>query len=82
MIITSFTKIPGLFYISNIKFYFSNLLEKIDEKPWLNISNSTKSRKVQHYGYKYDYRTSNKFEKPVDIPYFLSSLKKKNNENM
>jgi len=77
MIITSFTKIPGLFYISNIKFDFSNLLEKIDEKPWLNISNSTKSRKVQHYGYKYDYRTSNIFEKTVDIPNFLSSLKRK-----
>ena len=46
--------IPGLIYISN---YISpatakSLLEIIDQQPWLNEL----KRRVQHYGYRYDYK--------------------------
>lgn len=77
MIIKSFTKVNGLFYVENINLDLSNIIEKLDEKKWFNVSDSAKSRKVQHYGYKYDYRTSNIFQKADDLPSFLKPLKKK-----
>lgn len=50
-------EVPGLFYKEN---YISKsdhdfLIEKIDQQPWL----SDLKRRVQHYGYKYDYKARN-----------------------
>jgi len=59
--------IPGLSYIEN---YIDNdeaikLLSLIDEKSWL----SDLKRRVQHYGYKYDY-----LSKSIDNKHYLGPL--------
>lgn len=66
------TSIPGLRYIEN---YLSpeqeNLLIKtIDEQQWL----SDLKRRVQHYGYKYDYRNANQVYYLGLIPKWLIPL--------
>jgi alkylated DNA repair dioxygenase AlkB len=46
------------------------LLEEIDKRPWL----TDLKRRVQHYGYKYDYKTKGKVGFLGEIPEFLLSL--------
>lgn len=60
-------EIPGFLYKSD---YISQnehdfLIEQIDQKPWL----SDLKRRVQHYGYKYDYKARN-----IDQTAFLGPL--------
>lgn len=67
----------GLQYIANFisRAQEDYLLERIDQQNWL----SEISRRVQHYGYKYDY-TSNIIDKNInlgDIPDWLSLLSKR-----
>ena len=65
--------VQGLYYIKKIKFDFNDIITKLDEKNWSPIYDSN-SRKVQHYGYKYNYTTRNIYEKCDDIPDFLVKL--------
>ncbi len=46
------------------------LLKEIDSRPWLNDL----KRRVQHYGYKYDYRTKGKLDYLGEIPLFLKQI--------
>ena len=46
------------------------LLKEIDARPWLNDL----KRRVQHYGYKYDYKTKGKLDYLGEMPEFLLSL--------
>jgi len=50
-----FLQIPGLLYIPNYLTQFDHdaLLTKIDHAPWLGDL----KRRVQHYGFKYDYKS-------------------------
>ena len=52
----------------------SDILEKIDSMPWYNLTKSINSRKVQHYGFKYNYITYDIYEKCEDIPDFLTFI--------
>lgn len=65
-------KIPGLIYIPEYisKIQEEELIKKIDKQEWL----SDLKRRVQHYGYKYDYKARNisKDLKIGDIPDWLS----------
>ena len=70
LLIKSYKQIKGLFYIDNMNIDLSNLINQLDNKKWINLSGNTKSRKVQHYGYKYDYIKRNIFQKTDDIPEF------------
>lgn len=77
LLIKSYKQIKGLYYIDNINIDLSNITNQLDEKKWINVSKNIKSRKVQHYGYKYDYIRRNIFQKTDDIPEFLYPVKKK-----
>lgn len=62
--------IEGLYYIENA--VDDDIINEIDKNEWMNISGNQKGRKVQQYGYKYDYKSRNVKEKIKDIPDFLS----------
>jgi alkylated DNA repair dioxygenase AlkB len=68
--------VPGLFYIDNAisKNYSKQLYKDINSKEWASVSKSLNSRKVQHYGYKYDYKRRAVAEKGPPIPSFLHQL--------
>ena len=69
--------IKGLQYIPNFisKFEHDFLLNQIDKQLWLNEL----KRRVQHYGYKYDYKFHriNRTMKTLELPEWLSNLSKK-----
>lgn len=77
----------GLFYfpdISNIS-NISCVLDTIDSLDWKSLSDSKNSRKVQHYGYLYDYKSGKTKTKTIPIPNefypLIDFLKKKCIEN-
>lgn len=74
-------KVKGLYYISNVidKEYTKKLILFLDKnEKWKPVSSrflkskeeskESKGRKVQHYGYKYDYKTGSIYEKTDPIP--------------
>ena len=66
--------IEGLYYIDNV-IIKENILELIDNDnvvEWNAISNSPNSRKVKHYGYKYNYQSSTVKEKAPNLPEYLN----------
>ena len=75
--VRTFKKLPGLYYIENTNINLAEIILKLDKSEWTPITKSSNSRKVQHYGYKYDYMTSNINIKCDDIPDFLEPLQKK-----
>jgi len=69
-------KIPGLYYVNDIKEEAAeNIITELDKFEWVPLTNSANSRLVQHYGYKYDYKTYNIKNKCDDIPECLMMLK-------
>jgi len=72
------TKVKGLYYKPNVidKEYTKELVLFLDKsgewKPvsskFLKSGEESKGRKVQHYGYKYDYKTGSIYEKTNPIP--------------
>ena len=68
-------QVPGLYYINDIKEDLSQIIIELDKLKWIPLSNNVNSRLVQHYGYKYDYKTYNIRTKCDDIPSFLIKLK-------
>jgi len=69
--------ISGLYYFDDLKEdNIPNIISQLDECKWLPLSSNSNSRLVQHYGYKYDYKTYNIDVKTYDIPQFLIYLKK------
>lgn len=72
--------VPGLFYVPDIldeeeSKYVTDFLN--EKGVWKSVTDSDDSRKVQHYGYKYDYKTRNIFEKIEEIPNELKGLRVK-----
>ena len=47
-----------------------NLLKEIDSRPWL----TDLKRRVQHYGYKYDYKIKGRLDYLGEIPDFLKQI--------
>lgn len=68
-------KIPGLFYVSDIKTDTSTIISELDKLEWTPLTNSANSRVVQHYGYKYDYVSRKIDQKCEPLPIFLKGLK-------
>ena len=75
--VKTFKKIPGLYYIEDVNINLEEIITKLDKNDWIPITKSSNSRKVQHYGFKYDYTKSNVNVKCDDIPKFLEPLQQK-----
>jgi alkylated DNA repair dioxygenase AlkB len=68
--------IKGLYYIPNVIKDSKAFINELDKRKWLSVSDSEKSRRVQHYGYRYDY-ISRRVGEPIDsIPEALLPLQK------
>lgn len=63
-------EIPGLFYIENV------IQDEPIPEDWIPITDSEKSRRVQHYGYKYNYMTGEPGGKCEPFPKILKKIKK------
>ena len=81
-----FLKPEGLYYIDKLinSKMEANLIEFLDSgSKWKTLTDSSKSRKVQHYGYLYDYKAGKIKEKTEQIPKefdFLINILKDNCE--
>lgn len=51
------------------------MITKIDEEKWIPITISANSRKVQHYGFLYDYMTGKPGDKTDPLPAFLEEMR-------
>ena len=70
-------EVNGLYYITGLKLP-NNIIEELDKNKWKPVSpNNPNSRMIQHYGYKYGYKSYNINELAEPIPIFLESLQKK-----
>ena len=68
------SKVSGLYYTANLITNSDDLIKKLDKNNWSSLTASANSRKVQHYGYLYDY-VSKKINIPTTpLPYFLTEL--------
>jgi hypothetical protein len=47
--------VKGLYYAPEVIFDGQAFLDELDQHSWSSVSDSTQSRRVQHYGYRYDY---------------------------
>lgn len=71
-------ELDGFYYFPNaISDELSNIVVSyLDSQTWEGITSSKTGRKVQQYGYKYDYMRNNRdFEKIADIPDPILMLK-------
>jgi len=69
--------IDGLYYIKDVLTIeeSSKIMEKLDNNnKWIPLSETKNSRLVQHYGYKYDYKSHNIYQQIEDIPEYLQYL--------
>lgn len=65
---------PGLHYFSN--FVTDDYTKKIDELPWVSVHKDyAGSRRVQHYGYYYNYDRSDTFRVAPEMPSFIMDIK-------
>jgi alkylated DNA repair dioxygenase AlkB len=73
------TMLDGLFYVQNIiePDFAAEIIEYLNKQEWKGISASTNGRKVQQYGYEYNYTTrqDSNYKKIQDIPEILLILK-------
>lgn len=72
--------IPGFFYIKNAfeSRVANEIIKFLNEQEWKAISASETGRKVQQYGFEYDYSTrkDSEYKKIQDIPEILLLLQK------
>jgi alkylated DNA repair dioxygenase AlkB len=70
-------KVKGLYYIDNaINSNDSDpIIDFLDKQKWSHVTDSVNSRKVQHYGYKYDYNTGTTNISTDPIPNILLELR-------
>lgn len=72
--VNEFKNCKGLYYIDNVIKEDNNIIKILDKYKWTPLSNSPNSRKVQHYGYKYNYKTYDIYEKCDDFPEIIKKL--------
>mgnify|MGYP003985362801 FL=1 len=72
--IKSITAVPGLYVCKKIISKQKSIIKNLDKDNWFPLSNSTNSRKVQHYGYKYNYKSSSVRDIAPTLPSYLLNL--------
>lgn len=72
--------LPGFYYFKNIidKELSDNIIKYLNNQEWKGISASENGRKVQQYGFEYNYitRGDSEYKKIQDIPEILMNLQK------
>ena len=68
-------KVSGLYYLEKVIYNSDDIINSLDEEEWISVTDSSKSRRVQHYGWKYDYKARKVTHRLDDIPKFLDGLK-------
>lgn len=72
----SVKSIKGLYYIPNVIKDGKAFINELDKRTWSSVSDSAQSRRVQHYGYQYDYVSRRVGEQIDPIPDALLPLQK------
>lgn len=67
--------VRGLFYLPDVGINGQEIIAELDKQPWKPITKSTTSRKVQHYGFSYDYASGKVGTVCEDIPPCLMGLR-------
>lgn len=75
MIVKKINKVTGLYYIADFIDNSELLFTEIDKQEWTPLSTSVNSRKVQQYGYIYDYKYYNSKKKGSDMLDCLIDIK-------
>ncbi|MCH9622039.1 MAG: hypothetical protein S4CHLAM20_14730 [Chlamydiia bacterium] len=86
VVVNESKSIPGLYYIPGLisEDQVEDLIEELDDEEWIPITSSENSRKVQHYGFTYNYfrggsEASSKVGEPGEkthpLPKFLHFLR-------
>lgn len=65
--------VSGLYYLEKANLD-TGLEQKIDQNTWIALSDSPNSRRVQHYGYRYNYSTYRIDEPTTSFPDFIQEL--------
>lgn len=71
-------QVPGLYYCKKVISPLDSLdiINRLDTNGnWTPLSNAKTSRKVQHYGYFYNYTTYDIHQKALDMPDFVAKLR-------
>jgi len=72
----SIPSVSGLFYCDHLSIDQRGIARQLDSLPWKKVSDSANSRRVQQFGYVYNYAKRSIAEKTDPIPPFLLDLKK------
>jgi len=67
-------KVPGLFVCRRTIVKQKKIIKKLDKKTWIPLSSSNISRKVQHYGYKYNYKSKSIYDSAPKLPDFMKDM--------
>jgi alkylated DNA repair dioxygenase AlkB len=74
IIIKPIIAVPGLYVCRKIIAKQKSIIKKLDKKKWKPLSSSSISRKVQHYGFTYNYKTKSINDPAPKLPKFLKNL--------
>ena len=66
--------VEGLYYQDRLPIDGKQIMAQLDTRVWSPVTDSASSRRVQQYGFIYDYRARKVSQKTEDIPDFLAGL--------
>jgi alkylated DNA repair protein alkB family protein 8 len=69
-------RVSGLFYIPDLDINGQEIIDELDKKEWKPITKSVQSRKIQHYGFTFDYASGKVGTACDDIPPCLTGLRR------
>ena len=68
--------VKGLFYLPDLGIDGQAIIAELDKQEWKPVTQSAQSRKVQHYGFSYDYASGKVATVCEDIPPCLIGLRR------
>ena len=74
LIVKKILKVTGLYYSTKLINNSDELIKELDKNNWSSLTASINSRKVQHYGYLYDYKSRRINIPTTPLPNFLIVL--------
>ncbi len=68
--------VRGLFYLPDLEINGRAIIAELDKQAWKPVTQSVQSRKVQHYGFSYDYASGKVGTACEDIPPCVMGLRR------